>query len=299
VADLPDLCGPGDLLVANDSLVVPARLIARKESGGKADLLVLPRTGPSFVHALVRSAKPLRQGQRLVLDDGTELLVVDAEAGRCMLDFGANGATAVLERIGRVPLPPYIRRGEEAPGDRERYQTVYARQPGSVAAPTAGLHITHEMLERLAEQGASFRTLTLHVGPGTFAPVRRDQGRHVMEAESLAVGDGLARAVEATRVGRGRVVAVGTTTVRGLETAADPERPGCLRAFAGETDLFIRPGFQFRVCDVLLTNFHLPRSPLLCLVMAFAGEDLLRDAYEQAVHARYRFYSYGDAMLIV
>jgi S-adenosylmethionine:tRNA ribosyltransferase-isomerase len=297
-ADVADLLRPGDLLVANDSQVVPARLLARKDSGGRVDLLVLPPPRGSRIEALARSSKALRAGASLALDDGSRIEVVAASGGRCLLEFGRD-PMAALEHLGRVPLPPYIRAGEEGPGDRERYQTVYAREPGSVAAPTAGLHFTPDILAALERRGVEFRTVTLHVGPGTFTPVRGAADAHVMEAERVYVTPGLAGDVERTRRRGGRLVAVGTTSVRALETAADPARPQHVRPFEGETSLFLRPGRPLRVCDALFTNFHLPHSTLLCLVMAFAGEDLVRRAYEAAVRERYRFYSYGDAMLVV
>jgi S-adenosylmethionine:tRNA ribosyltransferase-isomerase len=299
VADLPAFLGTGDVVVANDSGVIPARLHARKESGGAVELLLL-RSEASRAVALARSSKPMHAGQRLRLQDGSEAVVETVhEDGRCSVDFGCRAALAVAGALGKVPLPPYIRGGEEGPGDRERYQTVYARVPGSVAAPTAGLHFTAEMLAELEARGARFRTLTLHVGPGTFTPIRDGAERHVMDAEHVRVEADLVAEVDAIRRRHGRVVAVGTTSVRALESAADPARPGHLQPFQGDTRLFIRPGHPFLVCDALLTNFHLPRSTLLCLVMAFAGTELVRYAYEEAIRLRYRFYSYGDAMLIV
>jgi S-adenosylmethionine:tRNA ribosyltransferase-isomerase len=299
VKDLPRLLHPHDLLIANDSRVIPARLRARKASGGMVELLLLPGAESSTSGALAKSAKPLRVGQVLMLDDGSTAVVRAAGSGRCVLDFAPAAAVDVAMRLGTVPLPPYIRSGKEGPGDRERYQTVYARVPGSVAAPTAGLHFTRSLLDEIENGGVRFRTLTLHVGPGTFTPIRGEPEHHVMEREQLDVTRELASEVAAARASGGRIVAIGTTTVRALESAADPRRPGQLHEARGDTELFIRPGYRFKICDAVMTNFHLPRSSLLCLVMALAGEDLLRRAYDEAVRLRYRFYSYGDAMLIV
>ena len=298
--DLPSLVGRGDLLVGNDSRVIAARLQARKTTGGTVELLLLPPATGRRCAALSKSSKRIRPGQSLELEDGTQVRIAAVESGgRCIVDFGDCTAEEMVERVGKVPLPPYIRHGEEGAGDRCAYQTVYARVPGSIAAPTAGLHFTPEVLADVHARGARFRTLTLHVGPGTFAPLRGEPADHVMGAEMACVEPALVREIEETRRGGGRVTAVGTTSVRTLESAADPLAPGRVRTFQGDTDLFIRPGFRFSVCDRVLTNFHLPRSTLLCLVMAFAGEHLIRLAYEQAVRERYRFYSYGDAMLIL
>jgi S-adenosylmethionine:tRNA ribosyltransferase-isomerase len=299
IRDMPDLLRAGDLVIANDSKVFPGRLQAHKASGGAVEILLLSAAG-TRAEAIAKSSKPLRAGARLAFGDGIEAEVSEVRGGgRCVLDFGARTARDVVDAIGHVPLPPYIRGGQEGPGDRERYQTVYAREPGSVAAPTAGLHFTPELLARIQDRGARFRTLTLHVGPGTFVPVRGEIDAHAMESEGATVTAELAAEVGAVRGRAGRLLAVGTTTVRALETAADPQNPGLVRSFAGKTSLFIKPGHRFAVCDALLTNFHLPHSSLLCLVMAFAGEELIRYAYEEAVRRRYRFYSYGDAMLIV
>lgn len=298
--ELPELIGPADLLVANDSRVVPARLLARKASGGAVELLALPPAQGTRLVALAKSSKPLRAGQSLVLENGTSVSIsAMGVGGRCTLELHSESWDVTLARVGKVPLPPYIRHGQEEAGDRERYQTVYARDPGSIAAPTAGLHFTNEMLERIRRRGARFATVTLHVGAATFAPIRNDVADHVMGSERARLTAGLASEIEETRRRGGALLAIGTTSIRTLESAADRLRPGYVLPFEGETDLFIRPGFEFRVCDRVLTNFHLPRSTLLCLVMAFSGVDLVRYAYEQAVRERYRFYSYGDAMLIV
>ncbi|RMD85678.1 MAG: tRNA preQ1(34) S-adenosylmethionine ribosyltransferase-isomerase QueA [Candidatus Dadabacteria bacterium] len=286
-------------MVANDSRVVPARLGARKPTGGAVDLLVLPGAEPTRAEALYRSSKPLRENQVLTVCGRPVLRVLKAPArGRCLLETIGTTVVELLEQAGTVPLPPYIVRPAGAgPEDAARYQTIYARAAGSVAAPTAGLHFTSGVLERLRARGIGFATVTLHVGPGTFQPIRSDPEEHQMEAEWCEVSPEVAERIARTRSSGGRVVAVGTTTVRTLESAAD--EAGRVRPFAGATRLFIKPGYRFRAVDVLLTNFHLPRSTLLCLVLAFAGCRLTRAAYEAAIAERYRFYSYGDAMLVV
>jgi S-adenosylmethionine:tRNA ribosyltransferase-isomerase len=289
----------GDVLVANDSRVFPARLAAVKPSGGRVELLVLD-CSVNPAPAMYKSSKPLREDASLRLSDGTEVRIVDKpEAGRCLVSFpGAPQQT--LERVGTVPLPPYIERegvtGPDDPEDRERYQTVYAKDSGSVAAPTAGLHFDDATLARIRAKGVAFETVTLHVGPGTFTPIRETPEDHKMESEWCCVSEETARRLRRAKDEQGRVVAVGTTSVRSLETAADD---GQLKAFVGPTDKFIRPGYGFQAIDGLLTNFHLPNSTLLCLVMALAGEDAVRRAYREAVERRYRFYSFGDAMLIL
>jgi len=290
----------GDLVVANDSKVIPARLVGRKPSGGRVEILVIEIVAHDSAVAMTRASKPLRVGQSIDIEGVAAATVVRADGGgRCHLDFGSTDARSVVERCGRIPLPPYIRGGEADELDRERYQTVYARVSGSIAAPTAGLHFTDGTIDRIERRGASFRTVTLHVGPGTFTPLRDRPEEHSMESERFMVPLALAADVRATRQRGARVVAVGTTSVRALEAAHDQQEPGCVRPTEGTTDLFLRPGSSFHVVDALLTNFHLPRSTLLCLVMAFGGTELVRRAYEEAVRERYRFYSYGDAMLLV
>lgn len=298
VRDLPDLVSPGDLIVANDSRVYRARLHARKRTGGRVELLLLAPDGAGPVAALSGSSKPLRAGDILVVADEVSCTVTEAAgAGRCLLDFGPIAVAEVIERHGRVPLPPYIDRREADDEDLRRYQTVFAGPAGSVAAPTAGLHLGSEILARIQEKSAFFRKVTLHVGPGTFIPIRSDPDSHRMESEWFSIDPALSAELARARIGGDRVVAVGTTTVRALETAA--LATGAVEARRGWTDLFIRPGHRFQAIDALMTNFHLPHSTLLCLVMAFAGEELLREAYRTAVRERYRFYSYGDAMLVV
>jgi len=291
---------PGDCLVANDSRVYAARLFASKSSGGRVELLVLDPSGAGDrVPVMLRTSKPLRRGQQLALADGSAIRVAsEPHAGRAEIDFGSLGVAAVLARLGHTPLPPYIERAGvdlSSPGDEARYQTVYARHTGSVAAPTAGLHFTVELIARLRERDIGFETITLHVGPGTFTPVRGSVAEHRMEAESCSVSAATVDRLRACRGRGGRVVAVGTTVVRTLETAA---AGGTLQSYNGPTDLFIRPGHEFRAVDALITNFHLPGSTLLCLTLALGGETLVRRAYSEAVAQRYRFYSYGDAMLV-
>jgi S-adenosylmethionine:tRNA ribosyltransferase-isomerase len=288
---------PGDRLVLNDTRVYPARLYGRKESGGRVELLVLDLE-EGTVPAIARASKPLREGQRIQLPGGYAATVRGPVVeGRCRLDFGDINVRRVVNEVGDVPLPPYIARPEgPSASDRERYQTVYARSEGSVAAPTAGLHFTPEILSALGAKGIDRSSVTLHVGPGTFSPVRGPLTQHRMEEETCSVPAAEVVSIGESRARGGRIVAVGTTTVRALETAA---AGGELAPFHGRTDLFIRPGHPFRTVDALVTNFHLPGSTLLCLIMAFAGTELTRLAYETAVAQRYRFYSFGDAMLVL
>jgi S-adenosylmethionine:tRNA ribosyltransferase-isomerase len=299
--DLEALLAPGDLLVFNDTRVIPARLVGRKESGGRVELLLVePLEGGlgRRWRALGQASKPIRPGAALAFDGlGATVEVAEGE-GFYVVALDREGADleAALARAGRVPLPPYIRREPDA-SDRERYQTVWARAPGSAAAPTAGLHFTDALLGRLAARGVERAAVTLHVGPGTFLPVRGESlDEHRMHAEPYEVPADAARAFAACRTRGGRVVAVGTTTVRTLESAID--RAGALRAGPGRTDLFARPGFRFRAVDALVTNFHLPRSTLLVLACAFGGTERVLGAYREAVALRYRFFSYGDAMLL-
>jgi len=296
VADLPGLLRGGDLLVVNDARVVPARVRGRRPTGGSLELLLLEEAAPGEWEALVRGAP--RVGEVVHLPDGRGLWLADHGGGRWRVRLEVDdGVLAWLERVGEVPLPPYIHRpGGPTPADRERYQTTFARVPGAVAAPTAGLHFTPALLGALGSAGVGQAALTLHVGPGTFLPIRGgDLDTHVMAAERFELPATVAARIAATRAASGRVVAVGTTTVRALESAA---AHGLLAGGVGAADLFIRPGHRFRVVDALLTNFHLPRSPLLALVAALAGWERVRDAYGEAVRLGYRFYSYGDAMLI-
>jgi S-adenosylmethionine:tRNA ribosyltransferase-isomerase len=292
--DLPGLLRAGDLLVFNDTRVIPARLHGRKESGGRVEILLERVIGGERALVQLRSSKSPSIGSRVLLPDGLEARVAGREGDFWVLDFGAEPA-ALFERHGEMPLPPYLHRPVED-ADRERYQTVYARAPGAVAAPTAGLHFDEPMLEACERAGVSRSYVTLHVGAGTFQPVRVDDlAEHRMHAELAEVPAATCEAVAACRARGGRVVAVGTTAVRALESAA---AGGPLAPYAGETRLFITPGHRFRVVDALLTNFHLPESTLLMLVCAFAGRGPVLAAYAHAVAERYRFFSYGDAMFV-
>jgi S-adenosylmethionine:tRNA ribosyltransferase-isomerase len=297
--DIASFLPPGALLVVNDSRVIPARLRGRKQaSGGAVEALLLGTSDGSIATAMVRVAKPLRTGQTVEFASGVTARVLgEATGGRIELDFAPGTVADALAAAGELPLPPYIERGEgPTSGDLDRYQTVYADEPGSVAAPTAGLHFSRDLLASLEAQGFEIARVTLHVGPGTFTPVRGDVEAHRMEEERYFVPEATAeRIAEAKRAGRS-VVAVGTTTVRTLETASQDD--GSVEAGEGTSRLFIRPGHRFRVVDALVTNFHLPGSTLLALVMALAGRERIRAAYETAVREGYRFYSYGDAMLI-
>jgi S-adenosylmethionine:tRNA ribosyltransferase-isomerase len=296
---LTALISPGDVVVVNDSRVIPARLLARRAGGGKAEVLLVAREDGGTWRALVRPGGRIRAGSTLRLEGEDRIEVIEhlATGERRVRLAGPGGDDAVLARCGRVPLPPYIRR-EPTALDAERYQTVYADAPGSVAAPTAGLHFTSELLAELERSGVSIARITLHVGPGTFRPVTvEDPERHHLDPEAYVVPEAAAAAINATRARGGRVWAVGTTVTRTLESCAAPV--GTVAAGAGLTSLFIRPGHTFLAVDHLLTNFHLPRSTLLMLVAAFAGRDLVLAAYREAIAQRYRFYSYGDAMAIL
>jgi len=292
--DLPGLIAPQDVVVLNDTRVIRARLFGRKPTGGKVEVFVERIVAEREALALARAGHPLKAGHRLILGDGVEAEVLGREGDLFRVRF-AEPVADVLERCGWVPLPPYIRHPPDAQ-DSERYQTVFAERPGAVAAPTAGLHFDHDMLEAIAGRGTGIARVTLHVGAGTFQPIRGDTlEEHRMHSERYDVPAQAVEKIEAARARGGHVLAVGTTVLRALESAA---RGGTLRAASGETDLFVSPGFEFRVVDRLLTNFHLPRSSLLVLVAAFAGLEATRRAYARAIAARYRFYSYGDAMLI-
>lgn len=294
-ADLPRFLRQGDLLVLNDTRVIPARLYGCKASGGRIEILIERITGADTVLAHLRASRPPRPGTVLDVDGGGALRVTGRQGS--LFELCAQEPLAdLLERCGHVPLPPYIERADERE-DRERYQTVYARRPGAVAAPTAGLHFDAELFSVLEAMGVRRCFLTLHVGAGTFQPVRTPRLRdHRMHAEWLSVGEDVVQEIAAARDRGARVVAVGTTSVRALETLAN--RRGALAPYEGETQLFIYPGYRFRVVDAMVTNFHLPRSTLLMLVSAFAGRENVLAAYRQAVARRYRFYSYGDAMFI-
>lgn len=295
--DLATLLRPGDLLVFNDTRVLPARLFGHKESGGAVEILIERVTGTHEARAQLGVSKKPKAGARIVLHDGTEVSVLGRDGEFFLLRFETTEPLEkLLLRVGRMPLPPYIDRAADA-ADDERYQTVYARESGAVAAPTAGLHFDETLLRALRERGVEFGYVTLHVGAGTFQPVRAERLEdHTMHREWLNVGAELVEKVRHARSREGRVIAVGTTVVRALESAS---RAGELEPFAGETQIFIFPGYRITSIDALITNFHLPESTLLMLVSAFVGRELILDAYRHAVEQRYRFFSYGDAMLIL
>jgi S-adenosylmethionine:tRNA ribosyltransferase-isomerase len=298
-----DLLRPNDLLVFNNTRVIPARLWGQKETGGKLEILVERLTGSHTALAHIRCSKSPRPGTRILLSPAEgappaayELEVVGREDALFVISSEGGIALAdIMNAIGHMPLPPYIERADEL-SDQDRYQTVFAEKEGAVAAPTAGLHFTRELLQQVDAIGARRATVTLHVGAGTFQPVRSDDIEdHVMHAEYIEVDQAVCDAVVETRDRGGRVIAVGTTAVRSLESAS---RSGTIRPFSGDTDIFIYPGYRFRSVDAMITNFHLPESTLLMLVSAFAGREHIMAAYEQAVAERYRFFSYGDAMFI-
>ena len=295
-ADLPGLLTPGDLLVLNDTRVIRSRLHGRRETGGRVELLLERIIAPDEAWMQLSASHPPKPSGRILLDGGASAIVQERHGRFFRLRFESDAPVDVyLERHGEVPLPPYIRRAAET-ADHERYQTVYARHPGAVAAPTAGLHFDQAILDRLRSRGVTFAYLTLHVGAGTFQPVEaEDLTQHRMHSERFDIPDATAVATGAARAAGRAVVAVGTTSLRALESAATPAG---VRAGAAETALFITPGFRFQVVDRLLTNFHLPRSTLLMLVSAFAGVAPIRAAYAHAIRERYRFFSYGDAMLL-
>jgi S-adenosylmethionine:tRNA ribosyltransferase-isomerase len=304
LSDLPRLLAPGDRLVLNDSKVIPARLHGRRLGRGaepKIEVLLCRRLAPDRFLALARPARKLSPGDRLALGETIEAEVRGrGDAGEVELGFAASGAALdrAIAAEGETPLPPYIagRRKADAK-DRADYQTVYARVDGSVAAPTAGLHFTPSLFEALAARGVGRESVTLHVGPGTFLPVSADDtAGHKMHPELAILTEAAAARLNAARAAGGRIVAVGTTSLRTLESAADES--GRIAAFTGETDIFITPGYRFRTAEVLLTNFHLPRSTLFMLVSAFSGLETMRAAYAEAIRERYRFYSYGDACLL-
>jgi S-adenosylmethionine:tRNA ribosyltransferase-isomerase len=305
IRDLPELLSPGDAVVVNNTRVVPARVLGyRIATGGRWEGLFLSAEANGDWRLLCKTRGKLREPEaiRLVnhqIQDDVKLWLLERLDESVWLGHleGDESARGVLERIGRVPLPPYIRSGEEVETDRANYQTIFATRSGAIAAPTAGLHFTAELLQRLKDVGIIRAEITLHVGQDTFRPIAvEDLAEHRMHSEWGELTEETASALRAARQSGGRIVTVGTTSVRVLETAA---RSGDLQAWTGETDLFIRPPYQFRAVDALLTNFHLPRTTLLLLVSAFGGEELVRAAYTQAIKEQYRFYSYGDAMLII
>jgi len=296
--DLLEQLHPGDLLVFNDTRVIPARLFGTKASGGKIEVMIERVADQHNALAHVRASKSPKPGSRLLLDGGIEVEVTGRQDDLFELRFlDQRPLFEILEQIGHMPLPPYIGRDDEL-ADRERYQTVFANSPGAVAAPTAGLHFDQAMLDQLAEKGIDQAFVTLHVGAGTFQPVRVEKvADHKMHAEYVEVSQQVCDQIAATRARGGRVVAVGTTALRSLEGAALANKG--LAPFSGETSIFITPGYKFQVVDLLITNFHLPESTLLMLVSAFAGYERVMAAYKHAVDQRYRFFSYGDAMLVI
>ena len=306
IRDLPDILGRGDLLVVNDTRVVPWRLIGHREAGGKVEVLLIRREAEGVYRAMVSANRPLPEGERLRFKGGREAALGPPGADRVIRFLEPDGVSGWIEESGEIPIPPYLERRAE-PVDSERYQTVFAAKPGAIAAPTAGLHFTDDLIGKIESKGAGLVSLTLHVGPGTFRPVKTDRiENHEMDSEAYILPGETAERIEEVRRAGGRIVAVGTTVVRVLEAVAmecrekSGEKSGekLIRESAGETRLYIRPGHEFRAVDALLTNFHLPGSTLLILVAAFAGRERILEAYEAAREAGYRFYSYGDAMLI-
>jgi len=303
-SDLADLLNPGDLLVFNNSKVIPARLFGTKPTGGKVEMLVERLLDSNRALALLRSSKKTLPGSQILIDadSGTSVTLIDRDtqaADRFLLQF-QQPVLDVLHAFGEIPLPPYIAHKPDSQ-DNERYQTVYAQFPGSVAAPTAGLHFDLPLLQALASKGVHRAEVTLHVGSGTFAPVRSENiDEHQMHSEWCEIPPATAQAIAEARSRGSRVIAVGTTSLRTLESAVidslNAKQKGLVRTGSGETDIFIRPGYEFRVVDGLLTNFHLPKSTLLMLIAAFIGYEKMRAAYQHAIDQRYRFFSYGDAM---
>ena len=294
-SDLPSLLEAGDLLVFNNTRVMSARLYGHKETGGKVELLIERLLDGNTGLAHVKASKSPRPGSWIVLDQGVQLDVVSRQGDLFELHCPAISLLDLMSSQGHVPLPPYISR-EDGGLDEERYQTVYAERPGAVAAPTAGLHFDQPMLDRLAQMGVKSAQVTLHVGAGTFQPVRVDNlDEHVMHSEYAEVDESVCRLVEETKAAGHRVIAVGTTSVRSLESAS---ATGAIQPFTGDTRLFIKPGYRFNCVDAMLTNFHLPESTLLMLVSAFSGYERIMEAYRHAVREHYRFFSYGDAMFL-
>ena len=294
-AELPSLLRAGDLLVFNDTRVIKARLVAQKETGGRAEILVERIESDRVALTHIRASKSPKPGGRLLIEGGAEAVVVARDDDLFLLEFSAD-LLPYLEKYGEVPLPPYLER-EADESDIERYQTVYAKDPGAVAAPTAGLHFDDAMLEETLAAGTRHVHVTLHVGAGTFQSLREEHiEQNRLHSERVEVTQCVCDAVAETRAGGGRVIAVGTTSVRALECASVK---GELRPFDGDTDLFILPGYEFRSVDAMITNFHLPQSSLLMLVAAFAGKERILDAYRHAVREKYRFFSYGDAMFLI
>lgn len=293
-SDIMTMLQPNDLLVCNDTRVIPARLFGHKASGGKVEILVERIIDQNRILAHVRASKAPKPESKICLTENIQFSVVR----RCEDLFeleSQDGILGIIEALGEIPLPPYFHRSPED-SDKERYQTVFAKYKGSVAAPTAGLHFDHKLMQQLQEKGVNIDYVTLHIGAGTFAPVRVEQiENHRMHSETVHVSAELCEKIRETKANGGRVIAVGTTSARSLETAS---RSGSLQAFSGDTDIFIYPGFQFQCVDALITNLHLPGSTLLMLVAAFGGYQNIMRAYKEAIEQKYRFFSYGDAMFI-
>ena len=294
---LPDLLKAGDLLIFNDTRVIPARLYGVKSTGGKVEILVERIIADEQVLAQVRASKSPKPGSIINLDSGDKLNVDGRDGDFFILSHpGSNTITGLIEKYGHTPLPPYINREDEL-SDQERYQTIYSKQPGAVAAPTAGLHFSVKLFEEFKESHVETAFITLHVGAGTFQPIRTERIEdHVMHKEWFSISDTLCEQIKRVKRSGGRIIAVGTTVVRTLESAC---KQGVLEPKEGETEIFIYPGYEFQVIDGLITNFHLPESTLIMLVCAFAGKGNTFKAYEHAISAKYRFFSYGDAMLIL
>jgi len=298
--DLLDKLQPGDLLVLNDTRVLPARMFGKKETGGKVEVMVERVLSTKEILAHVRASKSPKAGSRLFVGDDYSFSVLgrQGELFRLKVD-GEFSALQVMEKVGHMPLPPYIDRPDED-ADQERYQTVYSKNLGAVAAPTAGLHFDDDLLEKIKAKGIDCQFVTLHVGAGTFQPVRVDKIEdHHMHSETIQVSEELCEKVISTKAAGGRVIAIGTTSVRCLESAALKCDPASLiSSYQGETDIFIYPGYKFQVVDAMVTNFHLPQSTLIMLISAFAGAENVMNAYQEAIKNQYRFFSYGDAMFI-
>ncbi|MDX1351397.1 MAG: tRNA preQ1(34) S-adenosylmethionine ribosyltransferase-isomerase QueA [Thiomicrorhabdus sp.] len=302
-AKFPDLLSylkPYDLLVFNNTKVIPARLFGQKSSGGKVELLIERVVDDKTLLTHIRSSRSPKPGTILTIENTFDVEVIGRQESLFIVKvLSSKTALELVEENGHMPLPPYIERAEDEEADKERYQTVYSQKPGAVAAPTAGLHFDNELMDDINAKGVDIGFVTLHVGAGTFKPVQVDDiTEHVMHSEYLEVLPGLVEQVERARKNGGRVIAVGTTSVRCLESAAGFSPTGKIAPYQGETDIFITPGYQFKEVDVLLTNFHLPESTLIMLVSALAGYERTMEAYQHAVENRYRFFSYGDAMLV-
>ncbi|OUL57156.1 tRNA preQ1(34) S-adenosylmethionine ribosyltransferase-isomerase QueA [Pseudoalteromonas ulvae] len=297
-SDIIDFITPNDLLVFNNTKVIPARMFGQKESGGKVEVLVERVLNEHSVLAHVRASKSPKEGAVLTLENSAKATMVQRHGELFELKFhGDKNVLDVLESIGHMPLPPYIDRPDND-ADRKRYQTVYGEKPGAVAAPTAGLHFDEKLMAALTEKGIEMAFITLHVGAGTFQPVRVDNiDEHIMHSEYIEVPDEVVAAIAKTKARGGRVIAVGTTSVRSLESAAKQSN-GPLKSYFGDTDIFIYPGYEFQVIDMMITNFHLPESTLIMLVSAFSGQEHIMNAYKVAIEEQYRFFSYGDAMLL-